>query len=412
MKLFGFRKRAEKENRVDEKSFGEDLLRALIGSTVIDEDAAMNIPKVAKSVHLLSDMVSMLPIKLFEESYVDGKKKVKEITNDVRLKLLNDETGDTLDGVQFKRAMVQDYLLYGNGYAFINKLGNHFKSIHYVANHYVSVAKSPDPIFKDFDMMVYGTNYKPYQFLKVLRSTKDGATGKGIIEENSELLKTAYATLQYEQMLVKTGGNKKGFVKSAKKLSQEAMNALKSAWNRLYGGNSTENVVVLNDGLDFQEASQTSVEMQMNEKKKTLDEQLVDLFNINMNDFEKTIREAVIPILTAFECALNRDFLLEKEKESFYFAFDTKDILKGDIKKRFEAYQIAVKAGWMTRNEIRYEEDLEEIEGLDVISMSLADVIYDIKTKTYFTPNTKQRDDLNSDKQTLSEGEVLEDAGE
>ena len=200
MKLFGFRKRAEKENRVDEKSFGEDLLRALIGSTVIDEDAAMNIPKVAKSVHLLSDMVSMLPIKLFEENYVDGKKKVKEITNDVRLKLLNDETGDTLDGVQFKRAMVQDYLLYGNGYAFINKLGNHFKSVHYVANHYVSVAKSPDPIFKDFDMMVYGQNYKPYQFLKVLRSTKDGATGKGIIEENSELLKTAYATLQYEQI--------------------------------------------------------------------------------------------------------------------------------------------------------------------------------------------------------------------
>jgi len=411
MKWFGFRKRAEEEKKVDEKSFGEDLLRALIGSTVIDEEAAMNIPKVAKSVHLLSDMVSMLPIKLFEESYVDGKKQVKEITDDIRLKLLNDETGDTLDGVQFKRAMTQDYLLHGNGYAFINKIGNKFKSVHYVEENYIKPAKTTDPIFKDFDIMVYGKNYKPYQFLKVLRSTKDGATGKGIIEENSEVLKTAYATLQYEQMIVKTGGNKKGFVKSAKKLSQDAMDKLKDAWNKMYGGNNEEKVVILNDGLDFQEASHTSVEMQMNEKQKTLDEQLIDLFNINVNDFDKTIREAVIPILIAFECSLNRDFLLEREKGAFYFAFDTKDVLKGDIKKRFEAYQIAVKTGWMTRNEVRYEEDLEEIDGLDVISMSLADVIYDIKTKTYFTPNTKQRDDLNDKKQALNEGEVIEDVG-
>ena len=398
MKLFGFRKRAEEnqENKADEKSFSEDLLRALIGSTVIDEEAAMNIPKVAKSVHLLSDMVSMLPIKLFKETYIDGKKQIKEIIDDVRLKLLNDETGDTLDGVQFKRAMTQDYLLHGNSYAFINKLGNKFKSVHYVEDNYVSIAKSPDPIFKDFDIMVYGKNYKPYQFLKVLRATKDGATGKGIMDENSELLKTAYATLQYEQMIVKTGGNKKGFVKSTKKLSPDAMDKLKDAWNKMYGGSNEEKVVVLNDGLDFQEASQTSVEMQMNEKKKTLDEQLLDLFNININDFEKTIKEAVIPILIAFECSLNRDFLLEREKGSFYFAFDTKDILKGDIKKRFEAYQIAVKTGWLTRNEVRYEEDREEIDGLDVISMNLADVIYDINTKTYFTPNTKEIQNLNN----------------
>lgn len=43
----------------------------------------------------------------------------------------------------------------------------------------------------------------------------------------------------------------------------------------------------------------------------------------------------------------------------------------------------------MTPNEARYAEDLPDVEGLDVISMGLADVIYDIKSKTYYTPNTK-----------------------
>ena len=59
-----------------------------------------------------------------------------------------------------------------------------------------------------------------------------------------------YNSLKYEENLVLTGGNKKGFVKSARKLSQEAIDALKNAWRKLYR-NSSENVVILNDGLDF-----------------------------------------------------------------------------------------------------------------------------------------------------------------
>ena len=37
--------------------------------------------------------------------------------------------------------------------------------------------------------------------------------------------------------------------------------------------------------------------------------------------------------MTAIQCALNRDLLLEKEKPELYFAFDTKELLKGDIKE-------------------------------------------------------------------------------
>lgn len=40
--------------------------------------------------------------------------------------------------------------------------------------------------------------------------------GVGIVEENSKILSVSYNSLKYEEGLVKTGGNKKGFVKSAK----------------------------------------------------------------------------------------------------------------------------------------------------------------------------------------------------
>ena len=246
-----------------------------------------------------------------------------------------------------------------------------------------------DPIFKDYNITVYGKTYKPYEFLKILRATRDGARGIGIIEENQELLKAAYLTLKFEQSLVSTGGSKKGFIKAEKKITKEAMDSLKRAWRELYC-NTENNVIVLNDNLDFKEASSTSTEMQLNENKTSLNNSILDIFNIPVDfSWETFIKIAIMPILLTIECALNRDLLLEKEKKSFYFAFDTKEITKGDIKTRFEAYKTALDANLMQIDECRYMEDLEPL-GLNFIKLGLQDVLFNPVTKEVYTPNTNQ----------------------
>lgn len=71
-----------------------------------------------------------------------------------------------------------------------------------------------------------------------------------------------------------------------------------------------------------------------------------------------------------------------------WFQFDTKDILKGNLKERYEAYRVAKETGWLTLNEIREEENKEAVEGLDIIAMSLGQVVFDINTGEYYVPNT------------------------
>lgn len=116
------------------------------------------------------------------------------------------------------------------------------------------------------------------------------------------------------------------------RLTRKAIDALKSEWHNFYSNNE-ENVIILNDGLAFQEASNTSVEMQLSQSKKSMNDSILDIFGVPKNwDWETFIKTAIMPILVAIECALNRDLLLEKEKKSFFFAFDTKEIIKGDIK--------------------------------------------------------------------------------
>jgi len=374
-----------KKREINIDSF-DPLLKATISNQKLDRQDALEIPAVSSCVELICNTFAMIPFKLYQESNVNGKKETKEV-DDNRVKLINDDTTDVLDGFQFKKAICEDYLLGKGGYAYIKRNRNQFIGLFYVENNYISILKNANPIFKSFDISVNGKSYKNYEFIKLLRNTKDGASGIGLIDEINRALRTAFKRICYEYDLTITGGSRKGFIKSSRHLGATEMEKLKKAWEDYYSG--TANTVILNDGMEFQEASNNSNENQLNEKNITFNGEMKDLFHISDN-YDKFIKNAIMPIATAFCTALNRDFLLETEKKSFYFAPDTKELYKGSLKERYEAYQIAIKNGFKTRNEIRFLEDDDAIEGLDMISLGLGDVLLNAETGQIYTPNTNQ----------------------
>ena len=385
-----------KRNEAVSPPIDDPLLTALFQGEKITRDKAMTLPAVSGNVDFISNMIASMPVYLYKLS--QGKIIRKE--NDNRVKLLNNDTGDTLDGFQFKKAIVEDYLLGKGGYAYIRRYRNEVTGLFYVEDRHISIFKNYDPVFKEYKINVNAKTYKPYEFLKVLRRTKDGASSISTINELSKALETAYQTLLYQLGLVQSGGNKKGFLKSVRKLGQDEINVLKTAWRNLYGNNEN-NVVVLNNGLEFQEASNSSIEMQLNESKHTLRSEIDHIFHIK-SDFYSTFKEAIYPILKAFETALNRDLLLEKEKRNHFFEFDIKEIIKANIKERYESYQMAKNTGFLTINEIRSAENLETIEGLNVVNVGLSSVLYDIDKHIYYTPNTNQATDITDGIKSLN----------
>lgn len=398
-----FRKRDEPVVPTEEL-VNDVLLKAMLKGEKIDKEKALSLPAVSSAVDRICNTVAMIPIKLYRETIDEttGKKKVEEVKNDPRTKMLNIETGDTLDAFQTKKAWVQDYLLDKGGYLFIEKSKNKFKSLRYVDATNVTINTNFDPIFKDITYMVQGKTYETFNFITILRSTKNGGSGRSVISEVSSAIENAYQTLLYELGLVKTGGAKKGFITSQRRLGEKEINLLKQAWANLYS-NKSDNAIVLNEGMDFKEGSSTSVELQLNERKKTLQDEIDNIFH-NKPVFDDFMKEAIMPILCAIKTALNKDFLLEKEKESFYFEFDTREITRGNIKERYEAYKVASETGWISKNEIRYLEDYDSIEGLDVITLNLANVVFDINTGKYYTPNTNAIVDMNKNGGDANEG--------
>lgn len=392
------------------------LLKALISGDKITRDQAMTVPAVSAAVDYLSSAIAAMPIKLYKHKGED----IQSMDDDTRVKLLNGDTGDTLDAFQMKKAMVADYLMGQGGYIYIQRYRNEVTGLRYVPDTYVAPQIiNPDPLHKVYKLFVYTDQYDLWDFIKLLRNTQNGANGKGLTEEVGQALQTAYATLAYQLYTVQNGGNKKGFLKSQRKLGQDEINTLKKAWRNLYTTNS-ENVVVLNNGLEFQEASNSSVEMQLNQNKQTLTAEIKNIFHLYDDDYYRTFKEAIYPIVKALETALNRDLLLESEKKRYFFELDPKEILRVNIDERYEAYRKAKETGFLTINEIREAENLPRIEGMDVLNVGLAASLYDVNTHTYYTPNIDKITDpsngetgTNVDQATAKEDEKLvqEDVG-
>ena len=356
----------------------------------------------AGCLNKIAGTVAAVPIKLYKRE----DDRITEVTDDRRTILLNSETGDTLDAYQMKRAVVLDYFLGRGGYIYIDKVRNEVRSLRYVAEKNISFNQNPDVIFKDYDILVQGNTYRPYQFVRLLRNTEDGAQGKSLIEENKQLLSVAYNSMKFEETLVATGGNKKGFIKSPRRLSQQAINSLKEAWRNLYS-NNTESVVILNEGLDFQEASNTSVEMQLNENKKTNGDEICKVIgippsllsgNAGEQDEKNFIKYELSNLLAEFRTALNRAMLLESEKQMYFFDFDISELIKGDIDKRYNAYSVGIEKGFLQTDEVRKKENMPPL-GMKFIKLGLQDGLYDPESNKVIVLNTSKTLDLTKIKE-------------
>lgn len=379
----------------------------------ITREQALEIPAVSAAVNFIAGTIASLPIRLYNSN--DEVQTAAEITEDNRLYLLNEESGDTLNPTEIKRAVIRDMLLDGTGYMHIERSGNEVSTLRYVRDSAVSVEKNSDAIYKTLRMLVDGRVYNPWDFVILSRNSVDGGKGVSILAENPTLLTSSYMLLQLEKSMSRRGGNKKGFLRTEHRVDEPAMQAIREAWRKLYSNNG-DGMMILQNGLDFKESSSTAVEMQLNQNKVTNAEQIAMLFGLSPDvlsgraddrTYINSIRTAVLPVVSALEMALNRALLLEKEKHSKYFVIDTSELLKADILTRYQAYQIGLAANFLQPDEIRFKENLAPL-GLDFIKLGLNDVLYDPKTRQIYTPNTDSHAKIDdAGLQNGGEGDII-----
>lgn len=382
------------EAKVSEGGSGAELLAAALSGCRVTADTAMQVPAVARCVNMIAGAVAMLPVRMYRKGEDD---KPQEITDDPRITLLNGDTGDTLTADAMRYAWVKDYLLNGGGYAYIERKMGVPSGLYYISTKEVGVIKNAaDPIYKKYNYSVRGKNFYPYQLLKILRNTDGYGKGRGVIDDSPLVIDTAYSMIKFQRSQMMKGGSKRGFLKTESRVDQKVIDEIKSKWRNLYSTEDSESVMFLNAGIDFKEISATSVEMQINQNIQTINSEILRLFGTSDGILSAdTVKNAVMPVLDVMEAAFDNDLLLESEKGNVYFAFDTRELTRGDIQSRYAAYSVALQNNFMQLDEVRALEDLPPL-GVNFIKLGLNDVLLDPVTNKIYTPNTNAMVDLGS----------------
>lgn len=379
----------KKEQRNDNEVLA-DVAEGLIQSgTTITRQQAMSIPVVTKSVAWIASAIAALPIKM----YTKTDSGYQEVYDDYRLPLLNDYSGNGMIANDLKRQVLTDLLLDGNGYAYISKKGNKITKLSYIPTNRLTYTESVDTIDKIVNVWVDGHPVQDYNVFRLVNNSKNGISGIGFVSDCQDLLSTVLSSLQYENSSI-SSGVRRGFLKSKSKLDPDKMNELRRAWKKLTTPNQSD-VLVLNAGIEFEDASSTATESQLSQNKVINMHQILAYFGLPTNFFEgvnsdaylTAVRIAILPIVKQFTNALNNYMLLESEKSNLKFEIDTSDLLRINANERFAAYQTGLSSGILTIDEVRRMENLPALD-MQYLKLGLGDVLYNITDGKIFVPNT------------------------
>lgn len=400
-----FRSKPETENRsVQEYAYGGFSITSFFGDgDQVTEEQAMKIPSVTSSVELITSSIAQLPIYLYKENEKGEVEKVQ----DRRVFLLNQEPNDLVNGYNFKKQMVKDYLFHGATYTKIEKVRNDVTALHSLPIKELSVTKYKQLGYKysakinlNYDSETY--HFEPEELIMVLKDSSDGVTSTGILQNNGDTFKLAIDEQDYSIGILKNGALPIGILKATSRLTQNAIDRLRTSWESLYGGaKKAGKTIILEEGMDYHPISMKPNEMDLTNSRKNTVSEVARIFNVpesminsSANKYASNeqnniyfLQYCVSPIVTSIENALDKSLLLESEKEQgYFFRFDTSEILRTTEKEKIETVVQAMEKGLYSISEARGKVDMPALEK-DYFMWNLGSVFFNPKTGDMTIPN-------------------------
>lgn len=419
---FLMEKNEDVKEKNEERSYSTPLNIALHGilSGVSDDlytaEQLLSIPVAKSCCDLIVNSIKTLPIELYER--VD-ESTVKQISDDYRLALLNNEPNIVATGTDFKAKMIQDLLLHGNAYIEIEKEGNEITSLWNLDASYVGISKYGDKqkphIIRDIKIRLYNSDIeldRENVMILTVSSDDGGLTGQGVIARGHRTIELALNEIELSKNIMNNGSSPMSVVKLERNLSADAQQRLRDSWTKMYGSSQNAGkLLILEQGMEYEKLSFSPNELGLTASRTKTQADLCSLFGVPESMVDSSantygnvesssirfLQYSIMPYINILESSLNRSLLLEKEKNKYFFKVNIDSVLQTTQKERYDALNVGIASGILSLNEARIKENLPPIEN-NFHRLSLGAVMYDPDEQVYFIPNMSTVIDANTKK--------------
>lgn len=346
----------------------------------ISPQVAMRNTTVLRCVSLISFAIGMLPLHL-------RRKSDKNKADDHPLfRVLHRKPNAWQTSFEFRSLMQQRALVDGNAYALIVRSGNKILQLVPLATDSIKVVQRSDWTL-EYHLKRNGaeTRILPQSDIFHLRygMSDDGITGLSLVKQAAEAIALAMQTEKAAARLFRNGMIVGQVLKHKDTLTPEVFDRLKASMAEREGAGNAHKTMILEEGMEIEGGGQSGRESQAIENRKHQIEEIARPFGVprpllGVDDTswgsgidvlgQFFVRYGLNPWFEAWQQAIERSLLTEREADEYEAKFNAGALLRGSMKDQAEFFAKGLGSGghqpWLHPDEPRDWMDLPRRDDL------------------------------------------------
>ena len=342
----------------------------------------MQMTAVYSCVRILAEAVAGLPLHMYK--YKDSGGKEKALDHPLYF-LLHDEPNPEMTSFVFRETLMTHLLLWGNAYAQIIRNGNgKVVALYPLMPNRMSVDRDSQgrlyyQYYRGLDEAKINKDnivvLSPQDVLHIPGLGFDGIIGYSPIAMAKNAVGMAIACEEYGAKFFANGAAPGGVLEHPGIVKDPER--VRESWNSVYqGSGNSHKIAVLEEGMKYTPIGISPEQAQFLETRKFQINEIARIFRVPphmVGDLEKSsfsnieqqslefVKYTLEPWLVRWEQSMIRSLLTTEAKKNYFIKFNVDGLLRGDYQSRMSGYAVARQNGWMSANDIRELENLDQI---------------------------------------------------
>jgi HK97 family phage portal protein len=351
------------------------------GLRSIGEKQALTLPVIMRAAEILCGVFAMTPLIYYRKT-PNGRERAEDSS---LYRMFHDAPNNTQSPFLFKELMLGDLILAGGSFNFIHRDGLFRPSgLSRLLPTGVTIAQTWDE--QDGAELFYDARLPNSTHRRLTRAelwhipgfTRDGLVGLNRLAFMGDAISSALTTSEFARRYWENNATPGTVITiDSGNVTDEQRQAIKTDWKRMFSGarNAGEPAVV-SKVMKVENIQQTNEDSQFLETRNFQVLEIARAFGVpphllfelsraTFSNIEQQSLEFItyhmMPHYERVAAAATFAFA----EPGHYFEFMPDALLKGDIKSRYEAYNLAVGMGALNPNEVRRRENMNDREGGD-----------------------------------------------
>jgi HK97 family phage portal protein len=363
-------------------AFGDEITSKI----VVTEEKALTVGAYFSSIKVVSETMAQMDLEVVEKV----GKATKSNTTHPNYWLLHAEPSPHYNRFEWVQAMIAWACSWGNGYSEIirDRFANAVELKLIPSNNVTPKLTNRNKLY--YEVIENGVTriILSENMIHLKNLGVNGIVGLSTAQLQRDTLAAELAKQQHDLSFYTNGAKASGILMMPGNMGSKEKGNLESSFDKAYSGARNRfKTIVLEDGVKYQQLTIPQNDAQFLESKKLTRSEIAGWFRVpphKIGDLEKAnysnmeaqdrafAKDVAVPWAERFQQELNRKLFFDGERGKFITQFNLDDLIKGDIKTRYEVYNKAVQTGILKPTEPREAEGwpMEDTESINKFFMN------------------------------------------